>query len=196
MTAELDLDRPEVLAEVAEQVRDYERALVANDVTALEGFFWDSPLALRFGVGEELHGAEAISTFRRTRVVNFSDRRSVRESLHTFGSDLAVATLEFSVIVAQNTRHGRQTQLWIRLPGKGWRIVSAHVSHRQVFAGAPAGDRPAAAYAQAAAALVPLPIPAAFAEGVATNLALMAKIAGPLLAFELPDIEPAPRFHP
>jgi hypothetical protein len=63
----LELNIPEVIAEVAEAFTRYERALVANDVAELDMLFWDSPRTLRFGVGENLYGYEAIAAFRNSR---------------------------------------------------------------------------------------------------------------------------------
>jgi hypothetical protein len=57
----LEINIPEVVAEVAETFMAYERALIANDVAALDKLFWDSPLTLRYGVGENLYGHKAIA---------------------------------------------------------------------------------------------------------------------------------------
>ena len=52
-------------------------------------------------------------------------------------------------------------------------------------------------YAAAAAALLEAPIDPAHRQGVALNLGIMARIAGPLMAIELPEsVELAPRFTP
>jgi ketosteroid isomerase-like protein len=123
----MNVNHPAVVAELTAQFEAYERALVANDVEALNDFFWESPLATRFGVSEELHGAEEIARFRAQRKVSFGDRRILRQSILTLGEDFGVSMLEFT---APGGRHGRQTQVWARLPDLGWRIVSAHVSHR------------------------------------------------------------------
>jgi len=83
----------------------------------------------------------------------------------------------------------------VRFPALGWRIVSAHVSHRVTAASAGAfGQSAAAAYAGAAAAFLDMPVDPAFAPGVANDLAVMARIAAPLLALDLPDVEPGPVF--
>ena len=188
----MQINDPDVVAEVAAVFQAYEAALAANDVEALTGFFWDSPLALRFGVAEELYGAEEIAEFRRSRKINFTDRIATREQIVTLGSDLALATLEFGVTVAGQRKHGRQSQVWVRIPGHGWRVVSAHVSHKVT----PQPD-PAAAFVAAAERLEPLPIDPEFREGVAANLRVAAQIAAPLMSFDLSEeVEPAPRFEP
>ncbi len=186
------------MADVEAASDAYERALVDNDVEALTGFFWDSPHALRFGVTEELYGAEAITEFRQTRKALFTDRKTVRREVVTLGADLAMVTIEFEIVVFGNPRHGRQSQVWVRIPGAGWRVVSAHVSHRVTPQNAGAfNDDASAPYAAAAAALLDVPIDPAHRQGVAFNLGIMARIAGPLMAIELPEsVEPAPRFVP
>lgn len=186
MIATSDFNRPDVVAELQVLFQDYERALVANDVEALQRFFWSSPLALRFGSTEELYGSVAIDEFRKNRVVNFSGRKSLRQQLVTLGSDLGIATLEFSAKVEGVPRHGRQSQVWVRFAGLGWRIVSAHVSFRAESVGAfdslPLGD-----YLASMSRVTRLRVPAAHAEEVIQNLRVMAVVAGPLMEFALPD---------
>lgn len=188
----MQINDPEVVAEVSAIFRAYEKALADNDVDALTGFFWDSPQALRFGVAEELYGAEQISEFRRTRKINFTDRTAIRDEIVTIGKDLALATLEFGVTVMGQRKHGRQSQVWVRFPDVGWRVVSAHVSHKVTPQPAPA-----TAFAQASERFAPLPIDPEFREGVAANLEIAARIAAPLLEFALDDeVAPAPTFVP
>ncbi len=196
MTSLQNVNDPAVVAEVAAQLKVYERALVDNDVAVLTGYFWTSPHAVRFGVTEELYGAEEIESFRRARKVNFTSRKVLREHIVTLGSDLAVATVEFHVTVNGFQKHGRQSQVWVRFPDLGWRITSAHVSHK-VIPGAPQPADPAAAYAAAADRYIGPPSDPAYKDGVALNLQVAARIAAPLLAFALPaEIEAAPRFIP
>lgn len=191
----MDVNRPEIVAEVEALCAAYNDALLNNRADDLIDFFWDSGQALRIGVAEELYGADAISAFRKARVVDFSDRRTVRAHLVTFGEDVAINTVEFTLTVDGAERHGRQSQVWARLPGRGWRIVSAHVSHRLTAGNAAAfGQGKAAVYAAAAADLLDMPVDPAHAPGVARDLGVMARIVGPLMALDLSDEEPAPRF--
>ena len=122
----LAVNLPDVLAEVEVVFAGYERALVTNDLAALDALFWDSPLTIRFGAGESLYGIEAIRTFRAAR-----DPRSLARDLRhtvitTFGRDLATAMTEFTR--SGTAKIGRQSQTWVRLPELGWRVVAAHVS--------------------------------------------------------------------
>ncbi len=52
----LEINIPEVVAEVTATFQSYERALVANDVEALDALFWNNPNTLRFGIAENLYG--------------------------------------------------------------------------------------------------------------------------------------------
>ena len=108
------------------------------------------------------------------------------------GRDIAIATLEFSVVVFGRRKHGRQTQVWARLGSAGWRVVSAHVSHKVVPSGGKEAD-----YGAAAAALLAVEVDPAYRDGVARSLQVMATIAAPMMALKLPaEIEPAPTFDP
>ncbi len=191
----MEVNRADVVEEVRALCARYDRALLDNDVAALVEFFWDDRNAMRLGVAEELYGAEEISAFRKARVVNFSDRTNLRETLVTFGDSFASSAVEFSVTVAGAPRYGRQSQIWVRFPDIGWKIVSAHVSHKVTPDNAAAfGQSKAGAYAAAAAALLDMPVAAEHAPGVAHDLDVMSKIVGPLMALDLSDIEAAPVF--
>jgi hypothetical protein len=118
------INLPDVLAEVTEAFDRYERALVANDVAVLDELFWNSPHTLRYGVGENLYGYEAIAAFRAARSAP-GEREILRQVITTYGRDFATANVEFRRAGAQQT--GRQSQTWLRTPA-GWRVVAAHVS--------------------------------------------------------------------
>ena len=49
----MQVDLPEVLAEVRAEFERYEKALVTNDVDALDKFFRDDPRTVRYGVNEK-----------------------------------------------------------------------------------------------------------------------------------------------
>jgi ketosteroid isomerase-like protein len=119
-----EVDRPDVVREVTAAFREYEAALMANDVDALNRFFWDDDATVRFGVLENLYGWAAIAEYRRGRPPA-SQRRLHRTRITTFGPDTGLAVTEYEEENAAQV--GRQTQVWVRLEGS-WRIVSAHVS--------------------------------------------------------------------
>jgi hypothetical protein len=117
---------PETLAEVTAQFAAYERALVGNDVAALDALFHDAPQTIRYGVAENLYGFPAIQAFRAARSPAGLARTLERTEITTYGRDCAVAATLFHR-EATPGKVGRQMQTWVRFPG-GWRIVAAHVS--------------------------------------------------------------------
>ncbi|MGO9742153.1 MAG: oxalurate catabolism protein HpxZ [Roseiarcus sp.] len=120
------VDDPAIVAEVTALFEAYERALVTNDVAALDGFFLESPQAIRYGVAENLYGAEEISAFRAARSSQDLERTLERTRIATYGRDLAISATLFRRAGAPG-KVGRQMQTWARMP-EGWRIVAAHVS--------------------------------------------------------------------
>ena len=116
---------PQTLAELTALFEAYEEALTRNDLDALDAFFWPSPQVLRFGAGESLYGIEAIRQFRANRRGGSPKRALITTTITTFGRDFGTANTEFAR--DGETRVGRQSQTWVRLP-EGWRIVAAHVS--------------------------------------------------------------------
>jgi ketosteroid isomerase-like protein len=120
------VDDPQTKAEVEAQVAAYERALVSNDVAALDRFFLASDAAIRYGAGENLYGYEAIKAFRAARPAAGLARRLEKTRIVTYGRDCAIAATLFRRDGAPG-KIGRQMQTWIRFP-EGWRIVAAHIS--------------------------------------------------------------------
>jgi len=121
----MEINRPDVLAEVTTLFGEYERALVANDIATLDGLFWESPLVVRYGNNENLYGIEALRAFRAARPTGDLARELMRTVITTFGTDFATANTEYRRL--NSGLVGRQSQTWCRL-APGWRIVSAHVS--------------------------------------------------------------------
>ncbi|MBB1593623.1 oxalurate catabolism protein HpxZ [Achromobacter sp. UMC46] len=121
----MDINLPDVVAEVAAALERYETALVNNQVDVLDTLFWNSPHTLRYGAGENLYGYDAIRAFRAARSPQGLARRVLRTAITTYGRDFATANLEFQRDGSDRT--GRQSQTWMRTP-EGWRVVSAHVS--------------------------------------------------------------------
>jgi len=121
----MDIDIPEVKAEVEAAFARYETALVTNDVPVLDELFWESPTTVRFGAGENLFGAEEIAAFRAARSPVGLARTVLRSSVTTYGRDFATTSITFQR--DGSAKIGRQQQSWVRLP-EGWRVVAAHVS--------------------------------------------------------------------
>jgi hypothetical protein len=123
----VDIDRPDVVAEVQAAFTDYEKALVAGDVGALDAWFWSSTQVTRFGIADQQTGAAELHAWRAAQPPLPPGRRLFDTRITTFGSDTATVTTMFDYPSAPQ-RPGRQSQTWVRFP-EGWRIVHAHVSH-------------------------------------------------------------------
>jgi hypothetical protein len=122
----VEINIPEVVAEVEAAFARYEQALVTNDVPTLEALFRDAPQTIRYGVAENLYGMDEIRAFRRARAPINLARTLERTEITTYGRDVATANTMFRRDAAPG-RVGRQSQTWVRCP-EGWRVVSAHVS--------------------------------------------------------------------
>jgi len=121
----LEINIPEIVAEVTEAFLQYERALVSNDVAALDAMFWNNPKTLRFGIAENLYGYKAIASFRSSRPPIDLTRRLMNTVIVSYGRDIATANTEFQRVGSSVT--GRQSHVWVRTEA-GWRIAAAHVS--------------------------------------------------------------------
>ena len=120
----MTIDDPRVLAEVTAAFDAYERALMADDIAAMDALFHDAPTTNRYGVGEVLYGIDAIRAFRKGR--GGSPQRVLgRVAITTYGDAFATADAEF--FRDGSDRRGRQTQAWVKF-ADGWKVVSAHVS--------------------------------------------------------------------
>ena len=116
---------PNVVREIEAEFAGYDRALASNDVAALNGFFFDSPFTIRYGIAENLYGYPEIQAYRAAVVASGAGPKRGRTVSTAYGKDFAtVSTLSQS---SQPGKVGRTMQTWVRLP-QGWRIVAAHVS--------------------------------------------------------------------
>ena len=123
MTPEINL--PDVLAELTAVFARYEDALVNNRIDVLDELFWPSEFTVRYGVGENLRGIEAIRAFRLARPAAGLVRTLSHTVITTYGRDFGTAMTEFQR--EGSSRSGRQSQTWVRF-AEGWRVVAAHVS--------------------------------------------------------------------
>jgi 1-carboxybiuret hydrolase subunit AtzH-like protein len=122
----MEVDLPDVVAEVTAQFQRYEQALVSNDVAVLGELFRKDARTLRYGIGENLYGYDEIAAFRAARSPVGLMRRTARTVITAYGRDTALASTLFYRDSTPG-KVGRQMQTWIRFP-EGWRIVAAHVS--------------------------------------------------------------------
>ena len=122
----MEINLPDVVAEVTAMFQEYEKALVGNDVEALNALFRDDPRTIRYGATENLYGYSEIKSFRAARSPVALGRTLSKTVITTYGRDFAVAATLYERPSAPG-RVGRQMQTWVRFP-EGWRVVAAHVS--------------------------------------------------------------------
>ncbi len=122
----MDIDLPEVVAEVTQAFERYEKALVTNDVDTLDALFHDDARTIRYGANEILYGYGEIAAFRAARSPVALGRTLSRTVITTYGRASAVASTLYERPSAPG-KLGRQMQTWVKFP-QGWRVVAAHVS--------------------------------------------------------------------
>jgi len=182
----MQIDNPDVLDELMACHVEYEKALMENDVATLDALFWDSSLAVRYGVSENLHGAAEIHAFRAARPTAGLQRTISWFKITAFDEASGVINLEFVRVLEGVERQGRQTQFWVRF-AQGWKIVSAHVS---LLPGPQT-------YVDAAASRIGVPVHSGDRVAVIEDLSRIGTIAQFLMEFPLPqEVEAAPVFQP
>lgn len=120
----MEINIPDIQAEVTEAFWKYEQALLDNDTDLLCEIFWESPHTLRYGFGEMLYGHDAISAYRVARTIPLT-REVTKLVVTTYGQDFGTANCETRRLDSGIT--SRQSHSWVRMD-EGWRIVAAHVS--------------------------------------------------------------------
>ena len=122
----MEIDLPDVLAEVTAEFERYERALVTNDIAVLDNTFHEDARTVRYGASEILYGHDEIAAFRAARSPVGLARSISKTIISTYGRDFAVASTLFRR-AATPGKIGRQMQTWVRF-ADGWKVVAAHVS--------------------------------------------------------------------
>jgi hypothetical protein len=123
--AGMEINLPEVVAEVTAAFTRYQRAVDTNDAATMNELFWNSPFTVRFGPNGTLIGHAALAAFRNSRGGSGVPRTLQNTVITTFGRNFAATNTETRR--AGSSVVGRQSQSWVRTP-QGWRIVAAHVS--------------------------------------------------------------------
>lgn len=101
----------------------YERALMADDLEAMDRLFAPGAATLRADIDGLVVGHDAIAAFRRTRVP--PPPRTVLEThVQRVDDDHALVV---AVTAPARGGRGQQTQLWRRGPD-GWQVSAAHVA--------------------------------------------------------------------
>lgn len=122
----VEINLPDVVAEVTDFFERYQQALQDNDIAVLDAAFWNSPHTIRYAVSENGYGFEQIHAHRRARSGLTAQEARLKTVVTTYGRDVATTNIEYKV--RGEDRTGRQTQTLIRFPDVGWKVVSAHVS--------------------------------------------------------------------
>jgi len=123
----MEVNKPEVVAEVRELFKRYEQALIDKDVDVLDAKFWNSPYTIRLSFDEHGYGFDEIHAHRVRRPPGLGTKEKRRRlEILTLGNDMATVNLEFKM--RGQDKIGRQSQTWARFPDVGWKVVSAHVS--------------------------------------------------------------------
>jgi len=122
----MQVNIPDVQAELTTVFQAYETALVTNDVATLDALFLRSPETIRYGGGENLYGFDEIAAFRAARPSVGLTRTIERTVITTYGRDFGVASTLFRRGSAPG-KIGRQMQTWVRTDA-GWKVAAAHVS--------------------------------------------------------------------
>lgn len=120
----MELNRPEIVAEIADVFARYETALLDNDGATLDAMFLHRDDTVRYGVNENQYGIEAIRTWRNLQ--SPFARELAQTTFVTYGTDCATASTLFYRPDFPG-KVGRQMQTWIKLDGQ-WRVAAAHVS--------------------------------------------------------------------
>ncbi|TDN90970.1 AtzH-like domain-containing protein [Microbacterium sp. BK668] len=115
----------EIPADLFTAFEEYERAILSNDLDALDAAFAPGPETLRGDGSGLLVGHDAISAFRGVRG-GVPPRTIERIEYRPLGEDAALV-VSVSRYIGGGT--GLQTQVWQRLDGR-WLISAAHVTPR------------------------------------------------------------------
>ena len=124
-TSGMNVNIPEIVADLKSAFGRYEKALNENDIGVLDEMFWNSPHTVRYGVAEQLYGHAEIAGFRAGRPTIDLRRELLKVVITTYGRDFGTASCEYRRL--ETGRRGRQMQTWMRIDG-AWKVVAAHVS--------------------------------------------------------------------
>jgi Protein of unknown function (DUF3225) len=125
-TENLEINLPEVVAEVKEAHDRYNDAINAGDIAVINSTFYDDDRTIRFGQADMEYSYKEIEAFRKTAQPLVPPRVIIKTVITTYGRDFATASI-LTQRANQPGKVGRQMQTWVRFP-EGWRVVAAHVS--------------------------------------------------------------------
>ena len=120
----MEIDLPEVVAEVRAAFDRYEKALDDNDVATLDAIFRDDPRTIRYG-GAEIFTATPRSKRSAPRALRLGPHDLEDRHQHLRPRPCGCFNAVSPPLLPGKI--GRQMQTWVRFP-EGWRVVAAHVS--------------------------------------------------------------------
>jgi hypothetical protein len=88
----MQIDLPDVVAEIRAAFDRYEKALVSNDVATLDQMFRNDPRTIRYGQAENLYGYKEIEAFRAAQPSAGLAGTLSKTVIMTFGRDCAMAS--------------------------------------------------------------------------------------------------------
>ena len=106
----VEINIPEVVAEVTAAFLRYQKAVDTNDVAVMNELFWTSPFTVRFGPNGTLIGHDAIANYRQNRTYS-ANPRSLQNTVLLHCRDLAATNTETTRVGKPGV--GRQSQVWI-----------------------------------------------------------------------------------
>lgn len=112
------------MSELLEAFWAYERALMDDDIEAMDRLFAPGPETMRGDADGLVVGHDAIAAFRRSRG-GAPPRTIVDVQVRPVDDDHALVV---AVTAPARGGRGQQTQLWRRTPEAGWQVTAAHVS--------------------------------------------------------------------
>jgi hypothetical protein len=125
-SANLEINLPDVVAEVSAAHDRYNDAINAGDIAVINSAFYEGDRTIRFGQADVEYSYKEIEAFRKTSQPLIPPRVPIKTVITTYGRDFATASL-LTHRANQPGKVGRQMQTWVRFP-EGWRVVAAHVS--------------------------------------------------------------------
>ena len=91
-TTNLEIDLPEVVAEVKVAYDRYNEAINSGNIAVLNGTFRNDPRTIRYGQAENLYGYNEIGAFRAAARPLDPPRTLSKTMITTYGRDFAVAS--------------------------------------------------------------------------------------------------------
>ena len=121
----MDVDIPEVLAEVTTQFERYEMALMADDVAVLDELFHKDARTLRYGIAENLYGHSEIVVSLGT----LAGRADAQDGMHDHHVLWPGLRGRLDAVLSRHAAgQGGAADADLGALSRGWRIVAAHVS--------------------------------------------------------------------